>query len=400
YSMNSTPGRPSSNRCSPRPITQVMGVSGQALRRVCTSGSTWVTSPSADSRSRHTEAGAGGGVGNRADSVGIALLDSLDGRLRRQRKPDAIRMAARRARRTFRQYRVRGDSVRRAAFPASHARLVRSRVVEGACPAGGGRWSRQRLVRGCALRARGAPPLPARRVAGEAEPRPLPVARRRSQPRLRGVPADPRAAHAGPAGAAADRRRLLAPRPDRARGDPGRAAGRDPSAGPARRGIRQPGTVGKNRQAAVPVPSRRAGPRRPQCPQRAVRRTGARLADRLRPERAADPGDRLARSQPGAAAAFAAEAARRARPGGGGTRLRSPLRRLPRRLGARHLMDAGNARWRLRFHGVGNSHATALGSAMATIERDGAPWLAIDCGSEGLSAYLDHYGAMPRALFV
>src|SRR5690606_39915926 len=52
------------------------------------------------------------------------------------------------------------------------------------------------------------------------------------------------------------------------------------------------------------------------------------------------------------------------------------------------------------FHGVGNSHATALGSAMATIERDGAPWLAIDCGSEGLSAHVAQYGAMPRALFI
>jgi len=63
-------------------------------------------------------------------------------------------------------------------------------------------------------------------------------------------------------------------------------------------------------------------------------------------------------------------------------------------------MVAGASRWTLRFHGVGNSHATELGSAMATIERDGAPWLAIDCGSEGLSAYVAHYGAMPRALFV
>ncbi len=57
--------------------------------------------------------------------------------------------------------------------------------------------------------------------------------------------------------------------------------------------------------------------------------------------------------------------------------------------------------WALRFHGVGNaSAAPELGSAMATIERDGAPWLTIDCGNEGLSAYLAHYGAWPRALFV
>ncbi|HTL14144.1 MAG TPA: MBL fold metallo-hydrolase, partial [Thermomonas sp.] len=39
-------------------------------------------------------------------------------------------------------------------------------------------------------------------------------------------------------------------------------------------------------------------------------------------------------------------------------------------------MDA----WRLRLLGVGNSAAVELGSAMATIERDGAPWLTIDCG--------------------
>lgn len=56
--------------------------------------------------------------------------------------------------------------------------------------------------------------------------------------------------------------------------------------------------------------------------------------------------------------------------------------------------------WGLRFHGVGNASAVELGSAMATLERDGAPWLTIDCGGEGLTAYAVHYGAMPRALFV
>jgi ribonuclease BN (tRNA processing enzyme) len=56
--------------------------------------------------------------------------------------------------------------------------------------------------------------------------------------------------------------------------------------------------------------------------------------------------------------------------------------------------------WSLRFHGVGNASAVALGSPMATIERDGAPWLGIDCGAEGLTAYLEHYGEAPRALFV
>jgi len=56
--------------------------------------------------------------------------------------------------------------------------------------------------------------------------------------------------------------------------------------------------------------------------------------------------------------------------------------------------------WALRFLGVGNASAVELGSANATLERDGEPWLTIDCGAEGLTAYLAHYGAMPQALFV
>lgn len=56
--------------------------------------------------------------------------------------------------------------------------------------------------------------------------------------------------------------------------------------------------------------------------------------------------------------------------------------------------------WALRFHGVGNASAVEFGSPMATIERDGRPWLTIDCGSEGLTRYREHYGAMPQALFV
>ncbi len=56
--------------------------------------------------------------------------------------------------------------------------------------------------------------------------------------------------------------------------------------------------------------------------------------------------------------------------------------------------------WQLRLHGVGNASAVELGSAMATFERDGAPWLTIDCGAEGLTAYLAHYGQPPTALFV
>ena len=56
--------------------------------------------------------------------------------------------------------------------------------------------------------------------------------------------------------------------------------------------------------------------------------------------------------------------------------------------------------WQLRLQGVGSASAVELGSAMATIERDGAPWLTIDCGGEGLTGYLAHYGEPPRALFV
>lgn len=56
--------------------------------------------------------------------------------------------------------------------------------------------------------------------------------------------------------------------------------------------------------------------------------------------------------------------------------------------------------WQLRLHGVGNASAVELGSAMATIERDGAPWLTIDCGGEGLTAYMSHYGQTPQALFI
>jgi ribonuclease BN (tRNA processing enzyme) len=57
--------------------------------------------------------------------------------------------------------------------------------------------------------------------------------------------------------------------------------------------------------------------------------------------------------------------------------------------------------WALRFHGVGNAAAAStLGSAMATIERDGRPWLTIDCGAEGLDAFIAQYGHPPRALFV
>ena len=61
---------------------------------------------------------------------------------------------------------------------------------------------------------------------------------------------------------------------------------------------------------------------------------------------------------------------------------------------------AASGDWAVRFQGVGNASAVALGSPMATIEQGGAPWLTIDCGAEGLTAYLDHYGEAPRALFI
>lgn len=56
--------------------------------------------------------------------------------------------------------------------------------------------------------------------------------------------------------------------------------------------------------------------------------------------------------------------------------------------------------WTLRFLGVGNASAVELGSANATIEHGGKPWLTIDCGAEGLTAYEAHYGGLPEALFV
>ncbi|HET6396731.1 MAG TPA: MBL fold metallo-hydrolase [Pseudoxanthomonas sp.] len=58
------------------------------------------------------------------------------------------------------------------------------------------------------------------------------------------------------------------------------------------------------------------------------------------------------------------------------------------------------ADWALRLHGVGNASAVELGSAMASIERDGAPWLTIDCGAEGLTAFEARYGHAPDAVFV
>jgi len=54
----------------------------------------------------------------------------------------------------------------------------------------------------------------------------------------------------------------------------------------------------------------------------------------------------------------------------------------------------------LRFLGVGSAQAPELGSACGVLERDGKPMLMIDCGPEALSAYLDHYGEPPRAVYI
>ncbi|MBA8883022.1 MBL fold metallo-hydrolase [Dokdonella fugitiva] len=54
----------------------------------------------------------------------------------------------------------------------------------------------------------------------------------------------------------------------------------------------------------------------------------------------------------------------------------------------------------LRFLGVGSAQAPELGSACGVLERDGEPLLMIDCGAEALSAYLDHYGRPPHAVYV
>lgn len=54
----------------------------------------------------------------------------------------------------------------------------------------------------------------------------------------------------------------------------------------------------------------------------------------------------------------------------------------------------------LRFLGVGGAQSPELGSACGVVERDGAPLLMIDCGGEALSAYLEHYGEAPGAIYV
>ncbi|MCK9540064.1 MBL fold metallo-hydrolase [Dokdonella sp.] len=54
----------------------------------------------------------------------------------------------------------------------------------------------------------------------------------------------------------------------------------------------------------------------------------------------------------------------------------------------------------LRFLGVGSAQAPELGSASGALEQDGEPRLMIDCGAEALSAWLEHYGVPPPAIFL
>ena len=54
----------------------------------------------------------------------------------------------------------------------------------------------------------------------------------------------------------------------------------------------------------------------------------------------------------------------------------------------------------LRFLGVGNSQALALGSSAAVLEWDDEPGLLIDCGPSTLDAHVGTYGRLPEALFI
>lgn len=54
----------------------------------------------------------------------------------------------------------------------------------------------------------------------------------------------------------------------------------------------------------------------------------------------------------------------------------------------------------LRFLGVGNSHARALGSSACVLERGDDPVLLIDCGPDTLRGYARCYPGLPKAIFV
>lgn len=54
----------------------------------------------------------------------------------------------------------------------------------------------------------------------------------------------------------------------------------------------------------------------------------------------------------------------------------------------------------MHFLGVGNAHSYELGSSSCVLENDQLPLLLIDCGLGTLQAYLDHYGDLPKAVFI
>ena len=61
----------------------------------------------------------------------------------------------------------------------------------------------------------------------------------------------------------------------------------------------------------------------------------------------------------------------------------------------------GQTAYALRFLGVGNARASELGSASAVVERDGQPWLLIDCGPRTLDDFAAAYGVeLPEAVFI
>jgi len=54
----------------------------------------------------------------------------------------------------------------------------------------------------------------------------------------------------------------------------------------------------------------------------------------------------------------------------------------------------------LRFLGVGNSQALALGSSAVVLERGDQPLLLVDCGPGTLEGFFALHGELPRALFI
>lgn len=68
--------------------------------------------------------------------------------------------------------------------------------------------------------------------------------------------------------------------------------------------------------------------------------------------------------------------------------------------GKRSGRDGGNL-YSMLFLGVGNAHATDLGSSAGVFERDGRPCLLFDCGPGTLPRFIDAYhGQLPEAVFI